>query len=159
MARGKRNVREVTGTVHSFVDDGFRLVEELRDEIQEWRDGLPENLSNSDKAGRLDECLEALGNCDYPPDLDDVADLECKAQELLPKRSWGRVYISRGDRLQNALNLLEAAASALESHVEAAKGENGHDGGDDNSEDAKCAEELRELISEFEGAEFPGAFG
>jgi DNA repair exonuclease SbcCD ATPase subunit len=34
--------------------------EDLRDELQNWRDGLPENLSNGSKAEQLDEAISNL---------------------------------------------------------------------------------------------------
>ena len=53
----------------SKISDAHGTVEELKDEIQSWRDGLPENLQNSDKASQLDDCLSNL------------EDLESKLQE------------------------------------------------------------------------------
>lgn len=35
-------------------------VEGLRDELQEWRDNLPENLQSGSKADELDEAISAL---------------------------------------------------------------------------------------------------
>ena len=36
-------------------------VEELRDELQSWRDNLPENLQSGSKAEELDEAISNLG--------------------------------------------------------------------------------------------------
>ncbi len=49
------------------LEQGKSIAEELRDELREWLDGLPDNLQNGDKAGELDEAIGAL---------DEVVDLE-----------------------------------------------------------------------------------
>jgi len=51
------------------VESAKETVEELRDELQSWRDNLPENLQYGEKAGELDE---AIGNLeDLASQLDD----------------------------------------------------------------------------------------
>ena len=46
--------------VESAVEDAKSTVEELRDEIQNWYDSLPENLQGGDKASQLEEAVSAL---------------------------------------------------------------------------------------------------
>ena len=42
------------------VCDALSEPEELRDELQSWRDGMPENLQASSKADELDEAISVL---------------------------------------------------------------------------------------------------
>lgn len=44
----------------SYVEDAKADVECLRDELQDWRDNLPENLQSGSKADELDEAVSAL---------------------------------------------------------------------------------------------------
>ena len=48
------------GEAMSALEDAKSIAEELRDELQEWRDGLPENLQNGSKADELDEAIGEL---------------------------------------------------------------------------------------------------
>lgn len=47
---------EAAGTLQ----DAAQLVEELKDEMQEWYDSIPENLQNGDKANEVQEAIDAL---------------------------------------------------------------------------------------------------
>ena len=54
------------------VEDAKQTVEELRDELQEWHDGMPENLQSGQKAeeletaiSQLEEIISELGNVDF----------------------------------------------------------------------------------------------
>lgn len=56
----------------SSFEDAKVIVDELKDEIQNWLDGLPENLQNGSKADELNECISELDdlsnnleNCDF----------------------------------------------------------------------------------------------
>ena len=44
----------------SFVGDAKSGAEELRDELQEWLDGLPENLQSGSKADELQSAIDEL---------------------------------------------------------------------------------------------------
>jgi ATP-dependent protease HslVU (ClpYQ) peptidase subunit len=44
----------------SDVSDAKTMVEELRNELQSWRDNLPENLQDGEKASQLDEAIQSL---------------------------------------------------------------------------------------------------
>ena len=47
----------------SAISDARSSIEELRDELQEWRGGMPENLQSSTKADELDNAISALEEC------------------------------------------------------------------------------------------------
>lgn len=44
----------------SKFNDAKEAVQELKEEIDNWKEGLPENLQGSDKASSLEECADAL---------------------------------------------------------------------------------------------------
>lgn len=52
------------------VSDAKTEIEELRDELQSWRDNLPENLQSGSKADALDEAISSLE--DVISDLENV---------------------------------------------------------------------------------------
>ena len=43
------------------VRQGQESIVELRDELQAWRDSIPENLEDGEKAEQLDTAIDALG--------------------------------------------------------------------------------------------------
>ena len=44
----------------SYVANARSTVEELRDELQNWRDNIPENMQDGSKANELDDAISAL---------------------------------------------------------------------------------------------------
>lgn len=44
------------------VEDGKLDLEELRDELQEWYDNLPENFQDGDKGQEIQEAIDALND-------------------------------------------------------------------------------------------------
>lgn len=60
--------RDHTGTsradrlneAESLVEDAQAIVEELKDELQDWLDGLPENLQSGSKADELNDAINEL---------------------------------------------------------------------------------------------------
>ena len=44
----------------NLAGDAKNEIESLREELQEWRDGLPENLQNGSKADELDSAISEL---------------------------------------------------------------------------------------------------
>lgn len=41
-------------------DDARGIVEELKDEMEQWYDSIPDNLKNGDKANEVEECKSNL---------------------------------------------------------------------------------------------------
>ena len=50
------------GAAMSLVSDGQSECESLRDELQDWKDNLPENLQNGSKADEIEEAISSLEN-------------------------------------------------------------------------------------------------
>lgn len=48
------------GLAQSMVSDGKMEMESLREELQDWKDNLPENLQDSDKASQLEDAISSL---------------------------------------------------------------------------------------------------
>ncbi len=71
MAQGK--YVGVTSTVTSLISDAGSIVEELKDEMSEWRDNLEEKFSATEKYERVNEAADALEN----------SDVTGKAEELI----------------------------------------------------------------------------
>lgn len=49
----------------TMVDDAKQVVEDLKSELESWKDGMPENLQNGSKAQEIDDAvseLESLGS-------------------------------------------------------------------------------------------------
>jgi hypothetical protein len=42
------------------VDDARCIVEELKEEMEAWKDSIPENLQGGDKYIQIEECISAL---------------------------------------------------------------------------------------------------
>lgn len=91
-------------------------VEELRDEIQEWYDNLPESLQGSDKGAELEECAQALQDiCDAL----EQADQELEQLTGLGKRNVNyhqdrrKKARSRSCRLSNAQAIISAIHGSL----------------------------------------------
>lgn len=47
-------------TAQDLASQAKERIEELRDELQNWRDGMPENLQSSQKADDLDNAISEL---------------------------------------------------------------------------------------------------
>ena len=62
--------------------DAAQKLEDIRDEYQEWRDNLPENLEGSATAEKLDEVIEF--------DIDQIRDALDEAENLELPRGFGR---------------------------------------------------------------------
>lgn len=143
----KRETKVETGTIEGFIDDAYSAIEELKGELEEWKGNLPENLQNGQKGDELDEAMNNLSNSDYKPDVpESVANRPVSASVMLPKKSWGRTYMSKADRRDNALALMDACIQDLQ-NVE----------GDDEAH--SLMDTLQEHRDEFEQCEFPRAFG
>jgi hypothetical protein len=48
------------GEAESSVGDALSIVEELKDEMEQWRDSIPENLQSGEKHSQVEEAISAL---------------------------------------------------------------------------------------------------
>lgn len=67
----------------ALIWEGFEAINEVKDELQEWRDNLPENLENSPTAEKLDEVL----NCQS---FDEIENSHNEIEELELPKGFGR---------------------------------------------------------------------
>jgi hypothetical protein len=44
----------------AMADDARQIVEELKEEMEQWRDSIPENLQSGDKYSQVDDCCTNL---------------------------------------------------------------------------------------------------
>ena len=77
MSRPKRWAKAIEA-----VREAAQNLEDIRDEYQEWRDNLPENLECSPTAEKLDEVIEF--------DIDQIRDALDEAENLELPRGFGR---------------------------------------------------------------------
>jgi len=63
MARASASRASRFDAVIKKIGEAIGEIEELRDELQSWLDGLPENLQSGSKADMLQEAITALEDC------------------------------------------------------------------------------------------------
>lgn len=101
------------GTVCGIIEDAKSTCEELRDELQDWLDNLPENLQGGEKADSLQEAIsqleEAISALEEAEGCEEqsVLDLELDYTSLAYPRS---TYMSRAKRLEVGTFALNALA-------------------------------------------------
>jgi len=177
MAR-KLKTTPITCSAVGAVEQGGSDIRELQDEMQNWYDGMSENLQGGQKgsdveqaANDLDECADALESIDFPSWLADT-------QVTYSIRSkGGRKGDPRWLRRDNAVAAVEAVIDLARSYSENAQGllEGGPDDCDSFEVEGETLDrdtlearrdEAETLADELEGAkdtadavEFPGMYG
>ena len=107
-------MEQFNGSVMSAVDDACSIAEELRDELQEWYDNLPENFQNGSKGEALQEAIynleEFIDGKDEPVEAA-VGEIKVSFEyPALARRA------SRADRLEPAIDMLDKARDAVEEY-------------------------------------------
>jgi len=139
-------------------------IESLRDEMTEWRDNMDgTGLENTQKYEAVSEAADQLDNVDSITfdDLDsvmeeaeladDIKALTYKAILMVPRSR--RQSSSRSVRLSNAVSTLTGALDCIEAYL-AELPES------DKVTDIQTeVDNLRGLVEEMDGVEFPGMFG
>lgn len=152
---------EKTATV-AAMEDGINELVEIRDEINDVVEGASgTNRENTQRIQTLGETKEKMDVVDNGiPDVSpELQELPIKYMEMLPKTSWGRTYLSRADKVDNARNILEACVAALREFIdkEQEKPEGKRQELIDEAESA--ADDLQQIADETDGLEFPSITG
>lgn len=164
-----------TASVGGLIDEFYNTCQELRDELQEWKDNIEEKFSGTEKYSTLEESVNNLeGFCENIPEYEidgfDSAAMHEYTRSPLKKKA------SRRDRMGHAMEAANIAVGLIEAEIEkieTALGEandqdvesetgTGHDV--DALEATKDAltelkDQLENDVSEAENVEFPGMFG
>ena len=176
------------GTVRGCIESALSELESLRDEMQDWYDGMPEAFQNADKGervqaaadgletliGNVEEAVQALDNADSAiPDDNDAtppSDIDVSYTQDTRKAQ------PRSTRLGNAMAMLDAAAGGLESWLsiapmpeaaEVVEGLTEEEEAVAEADAEKIAEmydSVREAVDALQGCdagdvEFPGMYG
>lgn len=148
--------RLASAPVTSLIPDAFSIMSDLREELENWKDSLPENLQNGTKAEELDT---AIGELEQPQEIDLDEELtkalDDLAGEYPPLRGGRRA--SRADRRDEAVGMLRAAEEMIREKIERLS--------ESDEKETSLAERLEQLADEcveaadtFDGVEFPRMF-
>jgi len=115
MSRKKKTV-DMSGTVEDMISHAQSDSEELRDELQNWLDNLPENLQGGSKADELESAISELEEgSDY---ISNTTVPERFASLKVPLQiPVGRKYTSRSWRLSFCQQYLDEAKGVIEGEV------------------------------------------
>lgn len=171
----KRKAIIVQSSISGLVNEFYSIAQELRDELQEWKDNIEEKFSGTDKFSRLEEAVNTLEEfCENEPDTDLP---ECN--EDFERTIWpSKKKMSRADRMGEAMDSANAAVARLTELKEALEEKeearvkadlDNQDAPTDGNPDAgeeidttiydDLISELEDHISTAENVEFPGMFG
>lgn len=177
-----------TGTVESFISDGFAEIQAVGEELREAYDNAPDNLKSTSVNETRDSTAGEIEGLNEPSvDSSILGELPCATVLDNGKVYRGRQSQSRACRASNASAMIRAAAEALrawhEEHNEFDLSEADQDDphslreradtldkiaekGYDVDEFRSALEEAEQVASELEDAadtidnlEFPGMFG
>jgi len=163
-----------TISIESAVSDAFSGMEELKDELQNWLDNMPENMQQGSKADQLNEAIDAI-ECVSSIDVPDCL----STGPSLPDVTYSEYSGSRAKRRDTFTSMLSGAADAAREYADELRGleyheetgtltaeqqEEGWPEDDDtrNTWVDECdtfADECENAQSEYDGVEFPGQRG
>lgn len=156
-------LHDTTTSVSAAIADAYSILQELRDEVREAYDALPDSLQGGERGSTLDETASALENfCDDDPSDDLPLDV---GDRLVRYGSNRRKRQSRSDRRDEAVRMLDAADLGIQMALEEMESNMAEDEEDDselkqNVETAReVSERIQEASQEAEGVEFPGMYG
>jgi len=130
--KGKKRKNEIEGTIHQIISDAMAEIEMVKEELQDWLDGMPENLQQSMKAEELQEAIDGLESVIEPEVPEALAETRVR---------WTtRKVSSRNGRLAEVINMLEAVVEAIREEYNEFKSE------------------VEEMIDNLEGVECPGMY-
>jgi len=147
----------------SEILDCYSDIEELKDEMEAWRDSIPGNFQSSDKYSQVDDAANALES-GYS-DLEDACDNIKKILEKFPSilesdisyiehKMYKGYNMPRWVRLANPVAAIEAAASFLEQAIPAEGMSES-----DTEELKQYLDRIDGAVSDLNGVEFPSMYG
>lgn len=149
--------------VTDAIENGLSELQELRDEMQSWRDGMEDKLSHTDKYQQVSDACDALDSSDTSIEIDD----EDAGDRRVDVSLGSKRRMPRWLRRDNAVAMLSAARDSLEALADELESEV-NDAEDDQEEHQELCDraetlratvqELEEVIGECEGVEFPGMY-
>jgi hypothetical protein len=147
-------IQAVNSTIVDAVSNACSELQSLAEEIREVVDnasGTPRE--NTQRIQTLDETASTLENISEPEVDEKIAQLAVTYTESLPS---GRSGLSRNDRRNNAVNMLDAAIEMLNKKSEEwSEGE----GGTEEYPYQDLIDDLENMKGEAEAVEFPGMYG
>jgi len=142
--------QQQTSTVLGAVEEAQSVAEELKDELENWRDSLPENLQSGEKADALEEAInaleEAIDKLQEVQDSDQQAVLDYAitySQVVYPKS----MYMSRAKRLEVAISGLGGVPSEMPDDLEIPE--------DDQDDADEVFNNVSEALDGLQSVEFP----
>lgn len=160
----KKEIKHDTCTISEAIDRANTDVQDLADEMGQWRDNIEEKFGNTQKYADVSEAADTLEGLDAPdPDVEGDPDGEVKVRALgsAPSRSDRRDYAA--SLYAGACEALRVAASALrfEGRDFAASGGEKEAEERERLADAydETADRCEEAQQEIENVTFPGMFG
>lgn len=91
------------GTIAGFIEDAWREMTALGDELQSWLDSMPETQQESDRGLELAEAIEAIESGPYEPEVPSIIRDESLDCDVV-------IYaqMSRATRRDNCVKMLDA---------------------------------------------------
>ena len=157
----KMAAQRFTVSVDSLIEDAYNIAGELRDEMQEAFDNMPESLQGGDIGSRREEAASALD--DVANNQPDSCDAEINAifRPHLDANSRSKRAAEAADMLQTAAGAIREYIESLEAEEEGEKVE-----GEEVATPAADVDALNDLAdhieddaSNLENVDFPGMYG
>jgi hypothetical protein len=139
-------------TIEGAITSAHGMLVELGEEMRNWYDSMPENLQGGSRAETVQETADTLEGLEAPtiPDF-----ISSRTEKVVKVNHLKKKKASRPTRRDYAIDILSAVKDVLEAEI-----------AEDSEDDTVLVEdinsligEIDQLISDAEGAEFPGWAG
>ena len=137
MAKKKMITRE--GTLDGVVADALSEMQNLRDEISDWRDNMSSNdMEHLPKYDEVSECVDELDQfCDEEPEM--------------PEESGAKRSTSRAARLDHAVSDIQEVIDHIQTFLDSQE--------EENTDWAESRDALQDIVDNAQSVSFPGMFG
>lgn len=149
------------------LDNGKSQLEELRDEVRDVYDNMPESLQGGDRGQRLEECASTLDEVDNVTLCDELSNssrddgTDALGGVRFTHVDGSKRRMSRAARRDEAVALLrdalDAIQQALDEDDDRPKGEQRYV--EQRDEIESTVDEVTSLCDAAESADFPGMYG